>query len=875
MKTTMKTLTFLLASTALAYGMEQDEVMDKKNPITSHRSLDHKSDVAGEDVFKTIEKILKETEEIEKKIGKEFNTEGITVLLGDTGSGKTAVLNYNAGNKQNKLTARRNEYGIMRIRDEMGTIGQKYTAATRIPNLMNNWLDCPGLFDTRGGIHEILNSYSFSKLIPEAPKVRFLVTIPEAQLLPEAGRGRSVRQIIKVINAMFKEEEQIELQERQIERLKNALNIVVTGTTWCDNSTKFKAIIKEVASETEDDPSARNLLEFIASPSYEQIFFFEQPREEGDIPIKRRYPLISENAAYVEGLMPKVAFSAEAAESLRQLSNSVTQEISDCLQNFNNKHMVMGRLWRLDMSTAEGLRNLIEATKRKVESATFATQTLNQDKESITNLFKEFGANSVLINEFVNLIDKRRLLLKISEGNSQLDLKFDKTKSLNSIIKKLQDLSKAPKTKEEGALYSIKGGIVGTRDIDTKKRKTTDPLKGIKLLGDSILIVDNDLALPGVSVLLDAPYFTMRKNYTLSLEGKAAPTLTMKEKKASNGNNPSEKGEDGAPGKPGQSGGSLYITTDHVHTNGKLMIKLSGGNGGSGQNGGDGKKGKKGQDGKITNIKKREAKKRRVPEGVFGKARSFFTSTTHWRTHYIDEGQPGGRGGNAGAGGAEGLGGKKGTFTFTGDEGLAKKSKENIIEIAMDGKNGESGTDGKPGRGGKYGKDAKGIFVKTSPQRRACAKKSLGCGGGAATGGAIAGFCVAGPVGAVVGGGIGILAGAAAPVLATITDATIGRGWEEKPKLTPTKKSGKDGMTPESKNSNDRAEPSPSPIITNADRRPFRGTNLGDQGTIKRVDQVIRKLNLNEEEETADAIQFAIQDTAGELKIPLQQPTNE
>src|SRR3954447_23453064 len=114
---------------------------------------------------------LNEIEEIYKHISKideniPLQQEEVVIIVGDTGEGKTSLLNYLA---EIPLFSRDNgSFGEFTINANIPLEGMEIVdgcvSKTALPSSWNEYWDCPGFGDTRGPVQDIVNAFSIYKL---------------------------------------------------------------------------------------------------------------------------------------------------------------------------------------------------------------------------------------------------------------------------------------------------------------------------------------------------------------------------------------------------------------------------------------------------------------------------------------------------------------------------------------------------------------------------------------------------------------------------------------------------------------------------------------------------------------------------------------
>lgn len=167
-------------------------------------------------------KLLKEGDE---KIILKNQYKSISLVIGNTGAGKSTFLQWIAGD-DNKLIAREigNETGEFIIEDGNIRIGNStITSKTTFPELVVDYktkaayYDCPGFSDTRSVSHDIAGTYFLKKLTDHAERFKIIMTVG----YPSVREGVDRQDIMKLMKHTTE-------FIKNIEKFQNSIALMVT-----------------------------------------------------------------------------------------------------------------------------------------------------------------------------------------------------------------------------------------------------------------------------------------------------------------------------------------------------------------------------------------------------------------------------------------------------------------------------------------------------------------------------------------------------------------------------------------------------------------------------------------------------------------------
>ena len=224
----------------------------------------------------------------ESKLTKEKQA---VIVIGDTGEGKSTLINYIA---QNKLYAEKKGYPlkyIVNTDNQLGDIkiGNTSVSETTIPN---KWIDkdgvaywdCPGFGDTKGVVQDVANAFYIKKLFDNIENIKVVVVVSEETI--GGGRADKFLNLLKKLGNLFV----------NLDSLKDSLSLVITKASTSDVIALKKFLSEELIPQQTEylDQKQKSLLEFFASTKSE-IGFFESPKLVGE---SSREPLYRDSLSH-------------------------------------------------------------------------------------------------------------------------------------------------------------------------------------------------------------------------------------------------------------------------------------------------------------------------------------------------------------------------------------------------------------------------------------------------------------------------------------------------------------------------------------------------------------------------------------------------
>ncbi|KAF0530317.1 50S ribosome-binding GTPase family protein [Gigaspora margarita] len=708
-----------------------------------------------------IEEIQHHFNEINERISQQ---EKAIIIIGDTGEGKSTLLNYLTGVP---LFSRDDDFGDYIIYTETSDgidINDRSISQTTLPLCRGIYWDCPGFGDTRGPVQNIINAYSIYKLVKNTKKLKVVVVASEYVI--KSTRKKEFLNLINNIGETFK----------NTDELVQGLCLVITKNNKLDAKkvrTCFHKILEEQIDQENFGQSKRKILKFLSS-SESQIIFFNAPQQEGRISDTDKSSILEgiEKISYLKKLEPNLLLDDGPKLYIKDLVEKFHVDIKNyiLLKFYPAVQSYLETLIDTHLGTIKELRNILFNISDQLNNIHEKPQHFENNLQQILlivefiqrNDLKEELLKKFSLLNFFNLVKPESLEIK---GNTSSWYDY-----ISELIKEI-DVLKSFKVYSKEHLLTLEGIIIGTEDlINVMNNQEISEISEINMFSLNTLFIDKDIIAPGVNLSLISPKLRVVGKRTINLKGNSGPL--HQPNKANDGisftkeriyneiydevnegissqiiNNSNDKiiftkekindetnneissdeekieekmnGKDGLPGQPGYNGGNFYVKGSIFFDLSSLIINVSGGDGGQGQDGGDGAKGFDGADCGVDFIKQKKILALISREkmhtlsnkesGVVDKAivctKFLLTfNDKHEETYeYFDPGQ---KGGNGGRGGIGGIGGNPGSVEFDSPSQLI----ENPI-ILKECKRGADGKRGNAGRGGKNGPKYRGVYI--------------------------------------------------------------------------------------------------------------------------------------------------------------------
>lgn len=275
---------------------------------------------------------IKEIFTLIKEGSKQINPDDdrVVIVVGDTGSGKSTLVNCLAGAKLTAFKPSNTKKLAIELQvqeEHHAKIGHGGKSETFLPKKLKDesngrvFWDLPGFEDTRGPKLDIPNTFYIDKIFSNAKEMKVLAVIDESAITGPR-RGQSFKELIVRLSSMF---------ENNIEKLADSMVIVFT------KSVAIEDFQLELAKIIDDDNSLNNEQRAILRAVVEKsaIAVFNQPTQVGDIAASGdREKILSalEKVHYVEQPQVNLTLSKDSltvvADMLQWYNESIREDVS-------------------------------------------------------------------------------------------------------------------------------------------------------------------------------------------------------------------------------------------------------------------------------------------------------------------------------------------------------------------------------------------------------------------------------------------------------------------------------------------------------------------------------------------------------------------
>ena len=363
--------------------VEQEETIVQRDPKQMRQN--------SEIVKKIKEKIF----EGYNKIKPEDN---VILVVGNTGAGKSTLVNYLAGTK---LISEKKGFGKLvitapnPITPEM-SVSHKPVSETAIPNSWkdtdNNviYWDCPGFGDNRGPVQEIANAFYIKKLFDCSKNIKVLAITTQASF--EEGRGVEFTNLMTSLSDLFIKAEDFAKSivlvvtkadpGTQVGDVQEAISEILTSQ-FDESANQYDA---EIAKNVLSDKHTQLLKHLADNPS--QISLFSKPTKPGEISGETRDVIKSaiDSAKPVSGFEVNISVSDKSKLRVSDLIIAVNDQIWHQLSKYtgliDNKAKDLANI---DLNS-EGLVQSIIDLKSLGKQMLEVTKNVKTSEDFITKL---------------------------------------------------------------------------------------------------------------------------------------------------------------------------------------------------------------------------------------------------------------------------------------------------------------------------------------------------------------------------------------------------------------------------------------------------------------------------------------------------------
>lgn len=300
-------------------------------------------------------KLIKQEIDAHQELFHASNGQHIVAFLGNTGAGKSTLVNFLAGK-----TLQIDEFGqSYQLTDEDHTcmkIGDGadsqtlYPQSIRVNDLL--FFDFPGFNDTEGSIQNLVNAAFIRQILIEAASVRFVFVAGQDEMT--AGRGEKIKRLFSAIRGAFPSPDVIE----------NNSMLIVTKSYFQDLTLGIKFWLKKMESsrgtEWQDQLRMWQRIERVAHlphPQCHDVTTHPLQRQTILQALQRVEPAKQET---IQNFNMSSFFPPEVNMPLRNMFYYVIQQYSQ--QTFEHKHSLQRSIEECDIKTEDAAQKLEEYT---------------------------------------------------------------------------------------------------------------------------------------------------------------------------------------------------------------------------------------------------------------------------------------------------------------------------------------------------------------------------------------------------------------------------------------------------------------------------------------------------------------------------------
>jgi len=522
------------------------------------------------------------------------------MFMGPSGAGKSTLMNYLSGVP-------------MIIKDDIDRIalipkdptqsialvGAGGGSTTFLPNLYSptniegfndtTFIDCPGDFDTNGGLFEILNEITKEKIGNLTKNLKIVLVFPQASLTSEGSYGKifyeTLKKMQKMIGNVISLIDNIFLVVSQARPNDNAPTQVEATLKSLLNNTnnglgEFQQILQTIVSNKRFALMTRPSNSDIDGDDYNPPLFGQREtilKSITDVSFfdssngPNLFSATASNGVYdmVDGINSSIGAAQIIATRLMNYFKSYFTKVSNTKLaiNFQDNNIIelfsqLSLLPDTGISFVSFVRSLVEKIAQISILPPISTESVDYLLEVLSFLWK-FSRN----NGKVNLGNSS---LKASFGISEVFIGklFQETLSIKETIF-------TPSSDQKKLV--VQGQKLRFSEVLVRYAKEMNDLT---IIAFKEFIFDRDFTDAGDNIAIFAPIWTVEKPVTINLSGKKGDTQ-------SSDNYDTNTGQ-GIQGNSGTSGGHFYGVGETFNNIDRLTIISNGGNGGNGSNGKEG-----------------------------------------------------------------------------------------------------------------------------------------------------------------------------------------------------------------------------------------------------------------------------------------------
>lgn len=324
-----------------------------------------------------IEEIIRLIKEGDKLIS--LDTDNSIIVCGDTGAGKSTLINYLTGEKLVALKPVNSKklYLDTNTPTLKAKIGHLQTSETQIPNKIHDetlkltYWDCPGFEDSRGAVCDISNAFYINKLF-NSQKLKTMIVVDEASI-NGSKRGKVFKDLVLRLSELFVNKED----------LYKSVVLVFTKIRDIEN---FREELQKMIVEIKDQITEAQL-EVLAKITLDApIATFDLPLTLGEISDSQKSNIVEniEKAEFISKPEVKITIAVDSLLVLQDLVLEINKQISSLVKDITYKLSL--HVDKLDQEELEIIKVSLEKLNNVFKGGAEGAQEQFELIENITKL---------------------------------------------------------------------------------------------------------------------------------------------------------------------------------------------------------------------------------------------------------------------------------------------------------------------------------------------------------------------------------------------------------------------------------------------------------------------------------------------------------
>lgn len=366
----------------------------------------------------------------------------ITLVIGNTGSGKSTLTHYAAGDYSQLESIEPDDFATIdyKIRDgldpENGKVVSNTESRTLVPEKLideagNVWYDCPGFGDTRSEAIELATTFLIKSVIENASNMRIVLVVNYVSFTEAGPRDDLdilVERVIQLIGFVDRFKNSVSLVVSKVPsyvmRGRRIVNIadaaIKTSVANCMRG--YRTVQQNAGSNEAKVQLIDALLEMSSDGDYPKISIFWRPANSG--PFNTIEELIQGRAKIRKSILEDSSYTEIGANDFGFPLTAAAQRFIDVM-NRQTSATITAMLTSLD-------NQVVSALSQKIESSDSLTDRL----ELLTACKILAGLSNGDAERLENLTDRFTALIKYLNMTSiQLNVEFNRIKQQENYMK--------------------------------------------------------------------------------------------------------------------------------------------------------------------------------------------------------------------------------------------------------------------------------------------------------------------------------------------------------------------------------------------------------------------------------------------------------